>query len=125
MNGYIEMTLLGRKRGLKFGNLAFEHLGGTFEAIEKIGGQYYTQKFTADVLYAGLLNNCLRKDEMPDFKYEEVFDFVEENCRDKETVLQISEVMKCFEQSKPLQDTIKAITEAAKEVKKKNGRGKK
>lgn len=115
MNGYTELTILGRKRGLKFGALAFERIGGSIAAIEQMG-EYYTLKFTADLLYAGLINNCFRKDELPDFKYEDVFDWVEENANNQDVVNEIAEVVKVFEQSKPMQDAVESINQAKKEL---------
>ena len=121
MNGYAELTILGRKRGLKFGTLAFERLGGALDAIEK-SGEYYTTAFTADLVYAGLINNCYRKQEEPDFTYEQVFDFVDDNISDPEIVKELSEVINAFESSKPLQDAIEAVNKMAEESKKKAGR---
>lgn len=115
MNGYTELTILGRKRGLKFGALAFERIGGSIAAIEQMG-EYYTLKFTADLLYAGLINNCFRKDELPDFKYEEVFDWVEENSNNQDVVNEIAAVVKVFEQSKPMQEFTQAVENAKKEL---------
>ena len=121
MNGYAELTILGRKRGLKFGTLAFERLGAALDIIEQ-SGEYYTTKFTADLVYAGLVNNCYRKNEQPDFTYQDVFDFVDDNANDPEVVKELAAVIKAFEQSKPLQDALEAVNKASEESKKKAGR---
>jgi hypothetical protein len=119
MNGYIEIEILGRKRGLKFGALAFEKIGGALAFVEQAGDGFYNLKFIVDIVHAGLLNNCYRKNELPDFKYEDVFDFIEDNAGDESFVASLTDVMKEFEQSKPIQTVLE---QAEQKTKKKTGK---
>lgn len=114
MNGYCELHILGKKRGVKFGNYAFERLGGLGAFVDKVGEGYYGFKFLVDIVYAGLVNNCMRKDELPDFNYEDIYDFIEEHQADAALGKELEAVVKAFETSKPIQDKIGEVKEEAK-----------
>ena len=125
MNGYTEINILGKKRGLKFGALAFEKIGSALDFIQKAGTEYYSIKLLADVLNAGLVNNCFRKDELPDFTFSDVYDWVEDNASNQAAVDDMAKVMKCFETCKFVQDAVEQAKEITDAAKKKSGAGKK
>jgi len=68
MNGYINLELGGKSRGIKFGNRALLSLMSKYD--------FKTLAFSfdliADLIYFGLLNNCLVKKEDPDFTIDDV-----------------------------------------------------
>jgi hypothetical protein len=69
-NGYTEITINGRKAGLKFNMYAIEQ----FETIKGRNGNI--KNFTT-IIYAGILGNAYVKQIEPQFTFEEVSDWVE------------------------------------------------
>lgn len=122
MNGYAEINILGRKRGLKFGNYTFEKIGGLAAFVEKVGDDLYTFKFLVDIIHAAMVNNCMRKDEYPDFNYEDVWDAIEEGQTDEVFAKELTLAVQTFEQSKPVQQALETAKES---IKKKTPVGKK
>jgi hypothetical protein len=69
MKGYIQIELGGVNRGVKFGNRALLDI----MAKHKIeAGIEFTFALIADLVYYGLLNNCMVKREDPNFTFEDV-----------------------------------------------------
>lgn len=116
-SGYVEMNILGQKRGLKFGNLAFERIEKELFKLYE-GAEYYNTKMQADIVFAGLINNCYRKGVDPDFTYEQIFDFIDDNQRNIEVVTEIAEVIRVYENSKPMQEHIERVKEAIDTIQK-------
>jgi hypothetical protein len=90
-NGYIQIDCLGKKRGLKFGMLAVQQI--TLES-QKLGlqlGQNVDVALIPVIVYWGLFNNCYVKREDPDFTFENVCDWVDENVTNTEVFQKIAE----------------------------------
>ena len=80
MNGYIQMDVLGRKRGLKFGMLAKQQISLESQKLGQVlNGNSVDFALVPVIVYWGLFNNCYIKREDPDFTFEDVVNFVEDN----------------------------------------------
>ena len=108
MNNYIEVTIGGKARGLKFNNLSVEVYAKKIN-FESVGATAIYATF-----YAGLCGNCYVKRVEEDFTFEEVCDWVDE-LHSKDAAM-IKKVCDLFEQTqvykewlKNFQDKIRAI----------------
>lgn len=110
-NGYIQADILGRKRGLKFGMLAVQQISLESQKIGKILGASVDLALVPVIVYWGLYNNCYIKREEPDFTFEEVCDFVDENVSTPEIFTQIIE---CFYNSRIIKGNTEQPTEEKK-----------
>jgi hypothetical protein len=112
MNGYIQADILGRTRGLKFGLLAVEQIGMEMQKFGKVFGDNSIDLAAVPVIiYWGLFNNCYIKKEDPDFTFEEVVDFVDENISTPDL---FTPILQAFYDSKFLQPTTTASQEEKK-----------
>jgi hypothetical protein len=112
MNGYIQADILGRTRGLKFGLLAVEQIGMEMQKLGKVFGDNSIDLAAVPVIiYWGLFNNCYIKKEDPDFTFEEVVDFVDENISTPDL---FTPILQAFYDSKFLQPTTTASQEEKK-----------
>ena len=68
---YIQITLGGEIRGLKFNQLALEVIGGLTDFSNNTSTVYAT-------IYGGLRGNSYVKQQEVDYTFEEVFDWVDE-----------------------------------------------
>ena len=96
-NGYIAVDILGRRRGIKFGMIAVQQIN---EDAQKLGhrlGASVDLAMVPVIVYWGLYNNCYVKREDPDFSFEDVADFVDDNINTPEI---FQEIVKCFYESK-------------------------
>ena len=91
------MDVLGRKRGLKFGMLAAQHIMTEAQKLNATLGSDVDVALVPVIVYWGLFNNCFVKREDPDFTFEEVCDWVDENIHEPEKFV---EVVKCFYESR-------------------------
>lgn len=112
MNGYCQLELLGKVRGLKFGALAAEQIMTKLAKLSIETGGIYTSSMISEVIYWGLYNNCYVKREDPDFTFEQVVDWVDEKWMDSSYSDKFTEVINCFEESK----SSKLLTEKIQEV---------
>jgi hypothetical protein len=112
MNGYIQADILGRTRGLKFGMLAVQQIGMEMQKLGKVFGDNSIDLAAVPVIiYWGLFNNCYMKKEDPDFTFEEVVDFVDENISTPDL---FTPILQAFYDSKFLQPTTTASQEEKK-----------
>ena len=106
MNGYIQADILGRTRGLKFGMLAVQQIGMEMQKLGKVFGDNSIDLAAVPIIiYWGLFNNCYIKKEDPDFTFEEVVDFVDENISNPDL---FTPILQAFYDSKFLQPTTTA-----------------
>jgi hypothetical protein len=96
-NGYIQVQILGRKRGVKFGMIAVQQITMEAQKLGKILGASLDFAMVPVIVYWGLYNNCYVKREEPDFTFEDVSDFVDENLTDTKI---FEDIVTCFYQSK-------------------------
>jgi hypothetical protein len=74
------MDVLGRKRGLKFGMLAKQQISLESQKLGRVlNGNSVDFALVPVIVYWGLFNNCYIKREDPDFTFEDVVNFVEDN----------------------------------------------
>ena len=97
MSGYIQMDVLGRKRGLKFGMLAAQRIMLEAQKLNATLGTEVDVALVPVIIYWGLFNNCFVKREDPDFTFEEVCDWVDEHVNEPEMFV---EVIRCFYDSR-------------------------
>ena len=96
-NGYIQVEILGRKRGVKFGMIAVQQITLEAQKLGKVLGVSLDFAMVPVIVYWGLYNNCYVKREEPDFTFEDVSDFVDENLSDTKI---FEDIVTCFYQSK-------------------------
>ena len=108
MNGLIYLEIAGNKIGCKFGMFAIEKLA-KFEPTDSI------VKLTANTIWAGILNYNEVKGKQP-IDYGDLFDYVEELLLNKSPL--ISEIEKCFTESKAYKSLIAAAPSEPSEEKK-------
>ena len=96
-NGYIQVEILGRKRGVKFGMIAVQQITLEAQKLGKVLGVSLDFAMVPVIVYWGLYNNCYVKREEPDFTFEDVSDFVDENLTDTKI---FEDIVTCFYQSK-------------------------
>lgn len=117
MNGYIQAEVLGRRRGLKFGMLAAQQIMLQAQRLNKTFGSELDLVLVPVIVYWGLWNNCYNKQEDPDFTFEEVSEWVDENVGQVEL---LGDIVKCFYQSKVVAASIERMQGEAKEDEKKS-----
>jgi hypothetical protein len=96
-NGYIQIDILGKMRGLKFGMIAVEQITRDAQRLGKYLGPSVDFAMVAVIVYWGLYNNCHVKREDPDFTFEDVSDYVDEHITETQ---KFQDVVQCFYQSK-------------------------
>jgi len=101
MNGYIQADVLGRKRGIKFGMIAIQQIALESQRLGKVlGGNTVDLALVPVIIYWGLYNNCYIKREDPDFTFEDVVNFVDDNVQHPEL---FTPILECMYQSKIVQ----------------------
>jgi hypothetical protein len=96
-NGYIQIDILGKMRGLKFGMIAVQQITSDAQRLGKILGSSVDFAMVSVIVYWGLYNNCHVKREDPDFTFEDVSDYVDEHITETQ---KFQDVVQCFYQSK-------------------------
>lgn len=101
MNGYIQADVLGRKRGIKFGMIAIQQIALESQRLGKVlGGNTVDLALVPVIIYWGLFNNCYIKREDPDFTFEDIVNFVDDNVQHPEL---FTPILECMYQSKIVQ----------------------
>ena len=96
-NGYIQIDILGKMRGLKFGMIAVQQITQEAQKLGKYLGPSVDFAMVAVIVYWGMYNNCHVKRVDPDFTFEDVSDYVDENITETQ---KFQDVVQCFYQSK-------------------------
>ena len=91
----IDLKLGGEIIPLYFGMVAFEEM-------QKLVGNYMGEnKYAADVVWSGYLNNCAINNEYPERKYSDVMELVESYFfENKSEDSNLDDVLSSFEKSK-------------------------
>jgi hypothetical protein len=118
MNGYIVAEIGGKKRGIKFGMYAVTMISRRIGKFLQEGAEV-TSQVAVEILYAGLVNNCVVKEVEQDFTYENVTDWVEELWYDENGQRVIVDVINEFRQSRPIKEGQKAAASLDPDTKKK------
>lgn len=112
MNGYINVELGGVNRGIKFGNRA---LLDVMSKHQITGGNIkFSFDLVADLIYFGLVNNCMIKKENVDFTDDDVAVWVDDMDMDK--LLEIFQVFQTSYTDKTSSTKKIAKSEAAKKL---------
>ena len=119
--GYIAAPIMGRTRGLKFGNLAAENIVIKLAQLGIATGGNYSGTMIAVILYWGLFNNCIAKNQDVDFTFEEVLDWVDDVSTDptQEITDTLTSVVRCYEESKAARVVLQGLEKMTEELKKK------
>jgi hypothetical protein len=107
-NGYMQAEILGRKRGLKFGTIAIRQITLYSEKNGKTLGETLDLALIPIIVYWGLFNNCYIKQEDPDFTFEDVVEYVEDNISTPEI---FTDIVKCLYSSKLVSGNVTASDE--------------
>lgn len=91
MNGYINIELGGKARGIKFGNRALLDIMSKHQVSE---GIKFSFDLVVDLIYFGLVNCCMIKKENVDFTENEVAEWVDDMPME-----QLKEVFDAFQKS--------------------------
>ena len=123
MSGYIQADVLGRRRGLKFGMLAIQQIALETQKLGQVlAGNSVDFALVPIIVYWGLFNNCYIKREDPDFTFEDVVNFVDENVGNPEIFTPIvecmmnSKVVQSGAQAEPKEDEKKSTTSQKKKA---------
>ena len=108
MNGYMQAEILGRKRGIKFGTIAIRQITLYSEKNGKALGETLDLALIPIIVYWGLFNNCYIKQEDPDFTFEDVVEFVDDNISTPEI---FTDIVKCLYSSKLVSGNVTATDE--------------
>lgn len=114
-NGYIRAEVLGQMRGLKFGMLAVQQITLQAQKLNLALGAEIDLALVPVIVYWGLFNNCYVKREDPDFCFEDVCDWVDENVTKTEV---FTEIVKCFYDSRIIRDSMPEAVSPVEEEKK-------
>jgi hypothetical protein len=119
--GYIRADILGRERGLKFGTLAAENIMVKLTALGIATGGSYSSAMISVIIYWGLFNNCIAKEEDPDFTFEQVMDWTDEMT--DEPNVEVSElltrIVRTYEESKAARSILLKLEKTVDGLKKK------
>lgn len=104
----MKADILGRKRGIKFGTIAIRQITLYSEKNGKALGETLDLALIPIIVYWGLFNNCYIKQEDPDFTFEDVVEFVDDNISKPEI---FTDIVKCLYSSKLVSVAVTTIDE--------------
>jgi hypothetical protein len=106
----MQADIFGRKRGLKFGTIAIRQITLYSEKNGKALGETLDLALIPIIVYWGLFNNCYIKQEDPDFTFEDVVEFVDDNISKPEI---FTDIVKCLYSSKLVSAAVTASDDKA------------
>lgn len=119
MNGYIQADILGKVRGLKFGTLAAEQITMDLVSLGVSTNKTYSSGMIASIIYWGLFNNAFVKRQELDVTFEQVCDWLDDNWTNKDLAGSITDIVKCYEESKQAKIVLEQLKEGVEDIKKK------
>ena len=119
---YTTIEIDGQKLGLKFGMASFRYLQTKFVDGISFNGNDLNEIGIAHILYSGYYNNCIIKDIVPSYTFENFVDYIENNLRNNEKVNEIKDIIELWSTNDFIKSNEKVNVE---ETKKKTTRGKK
>lgn len=121
MNGLAKITVDGREVVLKFGLPAIRRIMEkmlVYKLSDKTGDkEVYNDLGLSHILYAGYLNGCLMRDELPEIPFESFYTLLEDAGDDKAKEAEVVKAILSFEESKKVKRAIEKLRE---EVEKKS-----
>jgi hypothetical protein len=119
MTGYIQAEILGKTRGLKFGNLAAEQITMELIALGVATQGNYSSAMISVIIYWGLYNNSFVKRQELDVTFEDICNWMDDNWKNKDVEPMITSIVKTYEESRQTKDVIQDLTEKVEDIKKK------
>lgn len=119
MQGIAAITIGGQRVGLKFGMPALRQIFEKMKQYPMVVGTKSNDIGIAHILFAGYLNFCMMKDELPVHTFEYFYDYVETIGDAEGSLEEIADALKAFEDSrfvKPIVDKDKKKVTATKET---------
>ena len=120
MTGYIQADILGKPRGLKFGTLAAEQITMDLVSLGVAIQGNYSSAMISSIIYWGLFNNTFVKRQELDVTFEDVCNWMDDHWNDKEIVPLITDIVKCYEESRQSKLVLKNLSDSVEDIKKKN-----
>lgn len=121
MNGLAKISVGGQEVVLKFGLPAIRRIMEKMlvNKLSDMDGEkeIYNDLGLSHILYAGYLNGCMMRDELPVIPFEEFYTLLEDSADDKEKQDQVITAIASFEQSKVVKQSIEKLKD---EVEKKS-----
>lgn len=100
MNGVATITISGQTVRLKFGLPSLKQIAGKMAEFEFFDGNAYSDMGLTNILYAGYINACMQRDEVPALPFESFYDYVEDFRVDFTNQAEVQAAMKSFEESR-------------------------
>ena len=120
MNGYMNADILGKPRGLKFGTLAAEQITMDLVSLGVAIQGNYSSAMISSIIYWGLFNNTFVKRQELDVTFEDVCNWMDDHWNDKEIEPLITDIVKCYEESRQSKLVLKNLSDSVEDIKKKN-----
>lgn len=121
MNGLAKITFDGREVVLKFGLPAIRRIMEKMLVykLSDMDGEreIYNDLGLSHILYAGYLNGCMMRDELPSIPFETFYTLLEDSIDNKDLEAQVIAAIASFEASKLVKQSIENVKE---EVEKKS-----
>lgn len=115
MNGLATITVDGREVVLKFGLPAIRRIMEkmlVYSLSDKDGDkETYNDLGLSHILYAGYLNGCMMRDELPSVQFEAFYNLLEESMENKVLEKQVIDAIASFEASKVVKQSIEKLKE--------------
>lgn len=116
---YCSIVIDDIKIGLKFGMASFRYLSeGKLVEGKSINKGEINEIGIAHIIYSGYFNNCLIKDQEPEYSFEWFVDNIEMNLNNAEFMESVKNALEVWSKN----EFISKATEATEEPKKKAGK---
>lgn len=113
-SGLAEITIDGKKIGLRFGLPCIRYLVEKSEALDLMNGKFYNELGMAHILYGGYVNACLARDTVTEIPFSVIYEAIEKMwLADTPWPEEIVQAIRTFENSRTVDTGIK-LNEAKK-----------
>lgn len=125
MNGLAKITVDGREVVLKFGLPAIRQIMEKMLVykLSDVDGEreIYNDLGLSHILYAGYLNGCMMRDELPVVPFEAFYTLLEDSADNKDQQDQVIAAIASFEESKQVKQSIEKVKEEVEKKSRLNG----
>lgn len=115
MNGLASITIAGQKVGLKFGLPALRRVTEKMKEFELLTEGRSNDLGMAHILFAGYLNYCIMREEVPVFQLQPFYEYVESAEDTVESTIELSEAVKSFQESRYVKKAVEGEKKKAME----------
>lgn len=105
-NGIAQITIEGKPVFLKFGLPALRRMQEAAMKFDIITGERYNDLGFAHIIYAGYVNECARHERLPEIPFSSFYDYVD--GADESTVDELFQAINAWDESKAVQEFVKA-----------------